>query len=107
MNLKVRNFDVNQYLPKKLQEGGTVDPNAAAPAEAPVEEAPQGGGDPMQELLMACQQVLETQDCNLAMQVIQAVMQMLGGGAPEGPAAPEGQAPVFRKGGKFAGWINK
>jgi hypothetical protein len=61
----------------------------------------------MQELLMACQQVLETQDCNLAMQVIQAVMQMLGGGAPEGPAAPEGQAPVFRKGGKFAGWISK
>jgi len=38
---------------------------------------------------MACQQALETQDCNLAMQVLQAIMQMLGGGAPEA-AAPEG-----------------
>jgi hypothetical protein len=35
----------------------------------------------MQELVAACQQVLDTQDCNLAMQVIQAVLQMIGGQA--------------------------
>lgn len=102
MNIKVKNY---QEV-KKLQEGGEM------PTEAPVEgapaEAPAEGGDPTEQILMACQQALETQDCNLAMQVLQAIMQMLGGGAPEAaPAAPEGQAPVYKKGGKLAGWINK
>jgi hypothetical protein len=42
------------------------------------------------------------------MQVCQAVLQMLGGGAPqEAPAAPEGQAPVYKKGGKLSKWISK
>jgi len=41
------------------------------------------------------------------MQVLQALVQMLGGGAPEAPTAPEGQAPVYRKGGKLAGWVKK
>lgn len=101
MTIKVKNY---QEV-KKLQEGGEM------PAEAPVEggaPAPVEGGDPTEQILMACQQALETQDCNLAMQVLQAIMQMLGGGAPEAaPAAPEGQAPVYKKGGKLAGWINK
>ena len=105
MNIKIRNYQEVQ----KLQEGGAVegapveDPNAA-PEAAP---APQGGEDPMQQLMMACQQALESQDCNLAMQVCQALIQMIGGGAPAEPAAPEGQQPVFRKGGKLAGWISK
>jgi hypothetical protein len=30
---------------------------------------------------------------------------MAGGGAQEAPAAPEGQAPVYRKGGKFSKWV--
>jgi hypothetical protein len=51
-------------------EAPVEDPNAA-PAAAP---APEEGGDPMQQLAMACQQALETQDCNLAMQVCQAIM---------------------------------
>ena len=108
MNLKVRNFDVNQYMPKKLQEGGTVDPNAAAaPAEAPVEETPQGGGDPTAQILEAAMAALQNQDCNLAMQVLQAIVQMLGGAAQEAPTAPEGQAPVYKKGGKLSKWIAK
>ena len=107
MNLKVRNFDVNQYMPKKLQEGGTVDPNAVPVEEtAPVEQAaPQEGGDPMQQLAMACQQVLETQDCNLAMQVCQAILQMIGGGQ-EAPAEAPG-APVYKAGGKLSKWVTK
>jgi len=32
---------------------------------------------------------------------------MAGGGAQEAPAAPEGQAPVYRKGGKLAYWTEK
>ena len=99
MTIKVKNY---QEV-KKLQEGGEM------PAEAPVEggaSAPAEGGDPTEQILMACQQALQTQDCNLAMQVLQAIMQMLGGGAPEA-AAPEGQAPVYKMGGKFSKWVQK
>ena len=106
MEIKIRNYNQAQYL----QEGGAVvapaeNPNAAPAEGAPA--APEGGEDPMQQLAMACQQALETQDCNLAMQVCQAIMQMIGGGAPEAPAAPEGQQPVYRKGGKLSKWISK
>jgi len=45
---------------------------------------------------------LQNQDCNLAMQVLQAIVEMLGGGAP----APE-QAPVYKMGGKFSHWTQK
>lgn len=90
MEIKLRN-----YVPF-MQEGGAIE-------EQPVEQAPEapaegGGEDPTQQLLMACQQALETQDCQLAMQVCQALMQMAGGGAPE--AAPQGE-PVYRRGGKL------
>lgn len=100
MEIKVKNPEFIKFM----QEGG------AAPEAAPVEEAPmpeQGGGSPEEQLAMACQQALETQDCNLAMQVCQAVMQMIGGGAPAEPAAPEGQAPVYKKGGRLSRWISK
>jgi hypothetical protein len=40
-------------------------------------------------------------------QICQAILQMAGGGAQEAPAAPEGQAPVYKKGGKFSKWVNK
>ena len=56
---------------------------------------------------MACQQALESQDCNLAMQVCQALMQMAGGGGEPAPAAPEGQEPVYRMGGKLSHWTKK
>ena len=105
--MKLTNKSFEQMV-AKFQEGGEMP--AGAPAEQPATPegaAPAEGGDPTEQILMACQQALETQDCNLAMQVLQALVQMLGGGAPEGPAAPEGQAPVFRKGGKLAGWIRK
>lgn len=104
MKITSKNFE-NQV--KKFQEGGPVE---AAPAEAPVEggtpaEAPaEGGEDPMQQLLMACQQALETQDCNLAMQVCQAFMQLAGGGGEPAPAEAPGQ-PVYRKGGKLSRWV--
>lgn len=109
MELKIKNFNIEEFIPK-FQTGGEMAPpadggteGAAAPAEAPAE-----GGDPMQELLAACQQALESQDCNLAMQVCQAILQMMGGGAQEAaPAAPEGQQPVYKKGGKLSKWVSK
>ena len=99
MNLKFKNYSESEYI-SKLQEGGTV------PVEPPVEEAPAEPQDPMQELLMAAQQALESQDCNLAMQICQALMEMAGGGQPA-PEAPAGQEPVYRAGGKLKRWNKK
>lgn len=98
MEIKVN----NKKFAKFLQEGGV------APEAAPVEEAApapeQGGGSPEEQLVMACQQALNNQDCQLAMQVCQAVLQMLGGGGAQ--EAPE-QQPVYRKGGRLSRWISK
>lgn len=108
MKIQSNNKELNEMI-RKFQEGGPAPaPAEAAPAEpAPAEAAPEGG-DPTAQILEAAMAALQNQDCNLAMQVLQALVQMLGGGAPaEGPAAPEGQAPVFKKGGKLAGWIQK
>lgn len=86
MEIKIRNYQE----PKFLQEGGPIE------EQAPVEQAPAEGGDQgMEQLLAACQQALQTQDCEMAMQVCQIIMQMAGGGAP---AEPQGE-PVYRKGG--------
>lgn len=101
MNFKVK----DERFVKFMQEGG-VAPEAVSVEEAPA--APEQGGSPEEQIIMACQQAVQTQDCQLAMQVCQAVLQMLGGGAPqEAPAAPEGQAPVYKKGGKLSKWISK
>lgn len=88
----------------KFQEGGAVAP-----------QAPAGGGDPMQELAMACQQALEAQDCQLALQVCQVVMEMLSGNAAPAEAAPapapapeaSETEPVYRKGGILVRRIKK
>lgn len=107
MTIKIKNYNEDKYLPK-FQEGGPVEQAPVEePAAAPEGGAPAGGEDPMQQLLMACQQALQTQDCNLAMQVCQAFLQLAGGGQEAAPAAPEGQAPVYRKGGKLSRWASK
>lgn len=76
------------------------------PAEAPVEEAPvegapapeEQGGDPMQQLLQVAAQALQSQDCQAAMAVCDALLQLAQGGAPQ--EAPQ-EAPVYGKGGKL------
>lgn len=101
MNFK--NYNPEKYGIKKFQEGGEMAPaDQAAPEQAAPEQG--GGEDPMQQLLMACQQALQSQDCNLAMQVCQALMQMAGsGGAPEQAPAE----PVYRRGGRLVRRIQK
>lgn len=89
---------------KFLQEGGMA-PEAAPEETAPA--APEQGGSPEEQIIQAAAQAVQTQDANLALQVCQALVEMAGGGAQEAPAAPEGQAPVYRKGGKFSKWIQK
>ena len=87
----------------KFQEGGAMPPQNPA----------QGGGDPMQEILMGCQQAVETQDCQIALQVCQVMLEMAGGAAAPAEAAPapapaEAQGePVYRKGGSLVRRIRK
>lgn len=111
---------------RKFQEGGPMDAEdqadmqnapeqGGAPGEmggpeqggAPEEMGgPQGQQDPIAMIAQAAAQALQTQDCQLAMQVCQAflqiIQQMQGGGG-----APEQGAPVYRKGGKLAYRIQK
>jgi hypothetical protein len=83
----------------KFQEGGAMPPQGAPAAPA--------GGDPMQEILMGCQQAVETQDCQIALQICQMMLEMAGGGAAPAEAAPapapaEAQGePVYRAGGRL------
>ena len=82
---------------KKFQQGGAMPAEAAAPApEAAPAEAP-AQQDPIAVLAEMSMQALETQDCQIAMQVCEgfvALIQQMQGGAPA-------QEPVFRKGGKM------
>ena len=90
---------------KFLQEGG------AMPAGAPA-AAPQGGEDPMAMLIQGAQQAVQAQDCQIAMQVCQMLLELAGGGAPAeaapaeaAPAPAEGE-PVYRRGGRLVRRIN-
>jgi len=80
----------------KYQEGGAMAPQAGAP---------QGGEDPTAMLMQGAQQAVQSQDCQVALQVCQMLLELAGGGAPQG-GAPEGAPeapgePVYRKGGRL------
>lgn len=111
-----------QFTPKKsvkrFQQGGPI----AADEQIPTEEIPvEGGAEGMQEapeeaqqqnpLVMLAQgavQALQSQDCQIAMQVcqglIQIVQQAMQGQQP--PQETTGE-PVFRKGGVLSRRIRK
>lgn len=84
---------------KKFQEGG-VAPEAAAPQ--------QGGEDPTAMLMQGAEQAVQNQDCQIAIQVCQMVLEMLGGpaGGPEAGGAPQSE-PVYRRGGRLVRRIQK
>lgn len=98
----------------KFQVGGQMP--AGAPAkeptaggQAPVDQAAAEAGaeqDPIMMLAEMSSQALQAQDCQMAMQVCQAfleIVQQMQGGAPE---EPQGE-PVFRKGGTLVRRIKK
>ena len=99
MNIKLRG---TEKVIKKFQEGG------AMPAEGtPVEQTPEGGApvegggeDPLMQLAQAAMQALQSQDCQMAMQVCQAFVQMIQQAQGSAPEQPQGQ-PVYKKGGKL------
>lgn len=91
-------------LGNKFQAGGPMPAGAPAPA-------PQGGEDPTAMLLQGAQQAVQGQDCEMAMQVCQMLIEALGGSPQEAapqeaaPAPAEGE-PVYRRGGRLVRRIN-
>lgn len=82
---------------RKFQMGGPVE--AGAPAEeAPVEGAAPapGGEDPLAQILQVAAQAVQTQNCEAAMAVCQALLQIAQGGAQGGAPAEE---PTFARNG--------
>jgi len=86
---------------QKFQEGGPM-PAGPAPTGGPAPAGPEQGGDPIMEMAQVAAEALQTQNCEAAMAVCQAFIQLIQesqGGAPP-PGAPVEQ-PVFKKGGKM------
>ena len=81
---------------KKFQNGGA---------------APQGAQqDPQEVLMQGAQQAVQNQACQIAIQVCQMILEMMGGGGGEAPAAaPEQESaePVYRRGGRLVRRIKK
>lgn len=83
----------------KYQEGGPVE----APVEegAPMEGAPaqeQAAQDPLMQILQVAQQALQEQNCEAAMAVCQALLQLAQGG---NQAAPAEEPTYARRGAKL------
>ena len=71
------------------------------------EAMPQGGEqDPQAVLLQGAQQAVQNQDCQIAIQVCQMLLEMMGGSEAPAPQ-PEQSEPVYRMGGKLARRIKK
>ena len=93
---------------KKFQQGGPMPQGApveggAAPAEgqAPEGGAPvEGGQDPMAQILQVAAQAVQTQNCEAAMAVCQALMQIAQGGAAQ-EQAPQEEPTFARNGAKL------
>lgn len=89
---------------KKFQEGGAAPAPEAAASQ-------QGGEDPTAMLMQGAQQAVQNQDCQIAIQVCQMVLEMLGGapaekGGPKAGGAPQSE-PVYRRGGRLVRRIQK
>jgi hypothetical protein len=86
---------------KKFQEGGVVAPEQEMPQEAPV-ESQEGAQDPMQQILQVAAQAVQSQNCEAAMAVCQALLQLVQGGAEQAP-----QEPTFAKRGAKLVKVNR
>lgn len=88
----------------KFQEGGAMPPQDPAVA--------QGAQDPMAMILEGAMQAIQTQDCQIALQVCQALSEMAGASAQPAPEAaatttPAEGEPVYRTGGILVRRIKK
>lgn len=91
-----------KFVPK-FQMGGPIE--QAPVEEAPVEQsAPEQNQNPLMMIAQAAAQAFQTQDCEMAMQVCQAVIQLI---QQSQPAPAEQGTPVFAKGGILKKRVNK
>lgn len=91
-------------ITKKFQVGGALPEEQAAAAPA-VEQAPDATGaapaqeqDPLMMILQLAAQALEGQDCESAMGVCDALIQLASQGQEESQAQPQ-QEPLYKRGG--------
>lgn len=99
---------------KKHQMGGQMQPSAPVEEPTPTGGAPVDETEPTQEteqdpmvmLGEMAAQAMQTQDCQIAMQVCQVVIEMLQQMQEPAPQEPQGE-PVFRKGGILVRRIKK
>lgn len=93
---------------KKYQEGGPMPAEEAPMEQAPAEGGAPAGGSPEDALMQMAQlamQALQNQDCDSAMAVCQAFVEMIQAQQGGGGAAPE--EPVYRAGGRLVRRIRR
>lgn len=93
---------------KKYQEGGPMPAEEAPVEQAPAEGGAPAGGSPEDALMQMAQlamQALQNQDCDSAMAVCQAFVEMIQAQQGGGGAAPE--EPVYRAGGRLVRRIRR
>ena len=93
---------------RKFQEGGSMPAEEAPVKQAPAEGGAPAGGSPEDALMQMAQlamQALQNQDCEAAMAVCQAFVEMIQAQQGGGGAAPE--EPVYRAGGRLVRRIRK
>lgn len=91
---KIKKFQQGGPMPQDpASQGGGAPAGAPAPGGAPE----QGGQDPMAQILQVAAQAVQTQNCEAAMAVCQALMQIAQGGAAQEPAPQE--EPTFARNG--------
>ena len=92
----------------KYQEGGPMPAEEAPMEQAPAEGGAPAGGSPEDALMQMAQlamQALQNQDCDSAMAVCQAFVEMIQAQQGGGGAAPE--EPVYRAGGRLVRRIRR
>lgn len=80
----------------KFQMGGEV-PAEAAPEAAAAPAPAEQGGDPMEQLIQAAAEAVQTNNAELALQVCAMLLELVQGAQG---GAPEGE-PMFRRGGRL------
>lgn len=103
-NQETRKFQVGGAMPAG-ESAGTPTEGGQAPVDQTTSDQ-NTEQDPIMMLAQMSSQAIQTQDCQMAMQVCQAFLEIVSqmqGGAPE---QPQGE-PVFRKGGTLVRRIKK
>lgn len=87
-----------QKKTRKFQDGGAAPAQQAPQQGAPAEQPTGGAQDPMAQLLQAAAQASQTKDCQTALAVCDALVQLAQGQGGEAPA----EQPTYQKqGGKL------